>query len=201
LILVRLRRYYLPCDKRAQNSLRTLAIVYRYKTSSLAVAVTRERSTEYRRHRQRHGRRRCNGVRDRSRRVHRLVGSEAPALPRVHRARHRPPPQCATWHPPFLSFPVLLDVLVSLAYSGRHGISGDEKTGHLKRLENAAGNLRIFKADLLDYDAMAAAVVGCQGVFHVATPVPSEDLTDPEASSVCFPLSLNLMFSLNSETI
>jgi nucleoside-diphosphate-sugar epimerase len=94
-----------------------------------------------------------------------------------------------------------LDVLVSLAYSGRHGISGDEKTGHLKRLENAAGNLRIFKADLLDYDAMAAAVVGCQGVFHVATPVPSEDLTDPEASSVCFPLSLNLMFSLNSETI
>uniref|UniRef100_A0A804QA49 NAD-dependent epimerase/dehydratase domain-containing protein n=1 Tax=Zea mays TaxID=4577 RepID=A0A804QA49_MAIZE len=56
----------------------------------------------------------------------------------------------------------------------------DEKTGHLKRLENAAGNLRIFKADLLDYDAMAAAVVGCQGVFHVATPVPSEDLTDPE---------------------
>ncbi|PWZ15733.1 Cinnamoyl-CoA reductase 1 [Zea mays] len=34
----------------------------------------------------------------------------------------------------------------------------DEKTGHLKRLENAAGNLRIFKADLLDYDAMAAAV-------------------------------------------
>ncbi|CAL5063662.1 unnamed protein product [Urochloa decumbens] len=56
----------------------------------------------------------------------------------------------------------------------------DKKTAHLKRLENAAGNLRIFKADLLDYDAMSAAVVGCQGVFHVATPVPSEKLTDPE---------------------
>jgi len=67
-------------------------------------------------------------------------------------------------------------------HSGHAFHSGDEKTNHLKRLENAAGNLRIFKADLLDYDAMAAAVVGCQGVLHVATPVPSENLTDPEAS-------------------
>ncbi|CAD6224387.1 unnamed protein product [Miscanthus lutarioriparius] len=74
----------------------------------------------------------------------------------------------------------LLDWFLSLVF--RTGISGDEKTSHLKRLENAAGNLRIFKADLLDYDAMAVAVVGCQGVFHVATPVPSENLTDPEAS-------------------
>ncbi|TVU10050.1 hypothetical protein EJB05_43555, partial [Eragrostis curvula] len=58
----------------------------------------------------------------------------------------------------------------------------DKKTGHLKRLEKAAENLRLFNADLLDYDAMAAATAGCQGVFHVATPVPSDDLTDPEAS-------------------
>jgi hypothetical protein len=34
---------------------------------------------------------------------------------------------------------------------GLAGISGDEKTSHLKRLGNAAGNLWIFKADLLDY--------------------------------------------------
>lgn len=57
---------------------------------------------------------------------------------------------------------------------------GDKKTGHLKRLENAAESLKLFKADLLDYEAMAAAIVGCHGVFHVATPVPSENLTDPE---------------------
>ncbi|PVH64617.1 hypothetical protein PAHAL_2G315500 [Panicum hallii] len=56
----------------------------------------------------------------------------------------------------------------------------DKKSAHLKRLESAAQRLRIFKADLLDYDVMAAAVVGCQEVFHVATPVPSEKLTDPE---------------------
>jgi hypothetical protein len=63
-------------------------------------------------------------------------------------------------------------------------VSGDKKSAHLKRLESAAQRLRIFKADLLDYDVMAAAVVGCQEVFHVATPVPSEKLTDPEVSSV-----------------
>nr|CAB3453799.1 unnamed protein product [Digitaria exilis] len=57
---------------------------------------------------------------------------------------------------------------------------GEKKIAHLKRLENASGNLKLFKADLLDYDAMAAAIVGCQGVFHVATPVPSGKITDPE---------------------
>ena len=65
-------------------------------------------------------------------------------------------------------------------------VSGDKKSAHLKRLESATESLRIFKADLLDYDAMAAAIVGCQGVFHVATPVPSENLTNPEVSSVFF---------------
>jgi hypothetical protein len=61
-------------------------------------------------------------------------------------------------------------------------VSGDNKTAHLKRLENASENLKLFKADVLDYDAMAGAVAGCQGVFHVATPVPSGKITDPEAS-------------------
>ena len=59
-------------------------------------------------------------------------------------------------------------------------VSGHGKTSHLRRLDNAAENLKLFKADLLDYDAMAAATEGCQGVFHVATPVPSENITDPE---------------------
>lgn len=62
------------------------------------------------------------------------------------------------------------------------GVSGDKKTAHLKRLDNASEKLKLFKADLLDYDAMAAATAGCQGVFHVATPVPSGEITDPEAS-------------------
>jgi nucleoside-diphosphate-sugar epimerase len=61
-------------------------------------------------------------------------------------------------------------------------VSGEKKTGHLRQLEKASENLKLFKADLLDYDALAAAIAGCQGVFHVATPVPSGKITDPEVT-------------------
>jgi len=61
-------------------------------------------------------------------------------------------------------------------------VSAERKTAHLKQLENASENLKLFKADILDYDAMAAAIAGCQGVFHVATPVPSGKITDPEVA-------------------
>ncbi|KAG2635873.1 cinnamoyl-CoA reductase 1-like isoform X1 [Panicum virgatum] len=76
----------------------------------------------------------------------------------------------------------LVKLLLSRGYTVHGTVRdlGDKKSAHLKRLEYAAESLRIFKADLLDYDAMAAAIVGCQGVFHVATPVPSEKLTDLE---------------------
>uniref|UniRef100_A0A453L538 NAD(P)-binding domain-containing protein n=1 Tax=Aegilops tauschii subsp. strangulata TaxID=200361 RepID=A0A453L538_AEGTS len=67
----------------------------------------------------------------------------------------------------------LVKLLLSRGYAVHGTVRhlGEEKTGHLRRLENASESLRLFKADLLDYDAMAAAVVGCQGVFHVATPL------------------------------
>ncbi|KAL6655328.1 hypothetical protein ACP70R_006154 [Stipagrostis hirtigluma subsp. patula] len=80
----------------------------------------------------------------------------------------------------------LVKLLLSRGYTV-HGTVRDlseKKTGHLKRLENAAENLRLFKADLLDYDAMSAAIMGCHGVFHVANPVPSENLTESEQTMV-----------------
>ncbi|KAL9259466.1 Cinnamoyl-CoA reductase 1-like protein [Drosera capensis] len=49
----------------------------------------------------------------------------------------------------------------------------DAKNAHLKGLDNAAENLKLFKANLLDYDSLSAAIAGCEGVFHVASPVPS----------------------------
>jgi hypothetical protein len=46
----------------------------------------------------------------------------------------------------------------------------------------ASENLRLFKADVLDYCSLAAAFAGCQGVFHPASPVPDGDgkHVDPE---------------------
>ena len=51
------------------------------------------------------------------------------------------------------------------------------------QLDGAAESLRLFKADVLDSAALAAAVEGCEGVFHVASPVPLDKLVDPEAST------------------
>lgn len=67
-------------------------------------------------------------------------------------------------------------------------IEDDKKHDHLRSLENAAEKLKFFKADLLDQGSMLAAIKGCEGVFHVASPVPPSPVPDPEArfvNSVC----------------
>ncbi|KAK9928493.1 hypothetical protein M0R45_025626 [Rubus argutus] len=59
---------------------------------------------------------------------------------------------------------------------------GDSKYDHLNKLERASENLKLFKADLLDYESLCLAISGCSGVFHVASPVPFPTaITDPEA--------------------
>ncbi|PKI35765.1 hypothetical protein CRG98_043923 [Punica granatum] len=57
---------------------------------------------------------------------------------------------------------------------------GDQKYAHLNKLERAPANLKLFKADLLDYDSLRLAIAGCAGVIHVACPVPASALTNPE---------------------
>ncbi|GFQ00254.1 cinnamoyl-coa reductase 2 [Phtheirospermum japonicum] len=72
----------------------------------------------------------------------------------------------------------LIKLLISHGYNV-HGTlrnPGDEKYVHLKSLENASEKLKLFKADLLDFDSILAAVKGCDGVFHVASPVPSSSV-------------------------
>jgi hypothetical protein len=60
--------------------------------------------------------------------------------------------------------------------------AGDCKNAHLKTLEGAGERLQLVRADLLDYDSVASAVAGCEGVFHVASPVPSGRSTNPEVN-------------------
>ncbi|KAG0515151.1 hypothetical protein BDA96_10G254600 [Sorghum bicolor] len=56
----------------------------------------------------------------------------------------------------------------------------DPKNAHLMALDGAGERLRLFKADLLDRASVAAAVAGCDGVFHVASPVPAVEPTNPD---------------------
>lgn len=59
-------------------------------------------------------------------------------------------------------------------------ITDNEKYSHLKKLEKAGDKLKLVKADLLDYPSLQSAIAGCIGVFHVASPVPSSSVPNPE---------------------
>ncbi|OEL16677.1 Cinnamoyl-CoA reductase 2 [Dichanthelium oligosanthes] len=61
---------------------------------------------------------------------------------------------------------------------------GASKNAHLKVLEGAGERLQLLKADLMDYDSVASAVAGCEGVFHVASPVPSSRSSNPEVEVI-----------------
>ena len=60
--------------------------------------------------------------------------------------------------------------------------AGDTKNAHLTALDGAGERLRLFKADVLDYASVTAAVAGCDGVFHVASPVLAGKSSNPEVT-------------------
>ncbi|KAL5707288.1 cinnamoyl-CoA reductase [Ranunculus cassubicifolius] len=74
----------------------------------------------------------------------------------------------------------LVKLLLSKGYivHGTVRDTGDERNAHLKNLEKASENLKLFKADVLNYNSLCVAIKGCTGVFHVASPVPSSTLKD-----------------------
>ncbi|XP_042495454.1 cinnamoyl-CoA reductase 1-like isoform X2 [Macadamia integrifolia] len=80
----------------------------------------------------------------------------------------------------------LVKLLLSRGYRV-HGTlrePGDVKNAHLKKLDDSLGNLRLFKADLLDYSSLHTAIAGCDGVFHVASPVPPGMVLNPEVELI-----------------
>ncbi|XP_038714820.1 cinnamoyl-CoA reductase 1-like isoform X2 [Tripterygium wilfordii] len=56
----------------------------------------------------------------------------------------------------------------------------DESYDHLEKFDKASENLKLFKADLLDYNSLYSAIEGCEGVIHIATNVPSSTTANPE---------------------
>uniref|UniRef100_A0A7C9CJI0 NAD-dependent epimerase/dehydratase domain-containing protein n=1 Tax=Opuntia streptacantha TaxID=393608 RepID=A0A7C9CJI0_OPUST len=60
-----------------------------------------------------------------------------------------------------------------------HKCTGDAtKVEHLWRLEGAKERLKLMKADLMEEGSFDEAIMGCQGVFHTASPVAGTAL-DP----------------------
>ncbi|KAJ9164333.1 hypothetical protein P3X46_023924 [Hevea brasiliensis] len=57
------------------------------------------------------------------------------------------------------------------------------KTEHLRALKGAEERLQLFKANLLEEGSFDAAVEGCEGVFHTASPF-YHDFKDPQAELI-----------------
>ncbi|CAJ1970672.1 unnamed protein product [Sphenostylis stenocarpa] len=59
-------------------------------------------------------------------------------------------------------------------------LNDEAETKHLEALDGASARLRLFQMDLLHYDSIIAAVRGCVGVFHLASPCTVDQVHDPQ---------------------
>ncbi|KAK2432392.1 cinnamoyl-CoA reductase [Trifolium repens] len=80
----------------------------------------------------------------------------------------------------------LVKLLLSKGYfvHGTVRQPGGKKYEHLLKLERASENLTLFEADILNYESVYKAIVGCSAVFHVASPVPSTVVPNPEVEVI-----------------
>lgn len=58
-----------------------------------------------------------------------------------------------------------------LIKQGKWRAGNEKKVKHLLELPNASTHLSLWKADLTAESSYDSAIQGCQGVFHVATPM------------------------------
>ncbi|XP_051123430.1 phenylacetaldehyde reductase-like [Andrographis paniculata] len=63
-------------------------------------------------------------------------------------------------------------------------VADPTKVDHLKALEGAKERLRLFHADLTVKASFDAAVDGCDGVFHTASPVVFDNIKDPQTELI-----------------
>ncbi|KAJ7954149.1 Cinnamoyl-CoA reductase [Quillaja saponaria] len=67
----------------------------------------------------------------------------------------------------------IVKLLLEKGYTVRGTVRNpdDPKNAHLKELEGAKERLCLYKADLLDFESLQAAITGSNGVFHTACPM------------------------------
>lgn len=62
-------------------------------------------------------------------------------------------------------------------------IDDPKRVDHLLNLDGAKERLHLFEANLLEQDSFDAAIQGCHGVFHTASPVKF-DVANPQVNHV-----------------
>lgn len=81
----------------------------------------------------------------------------------------------------------LVKSLLSRGYAVRatlRNLSDPTKAEHLKALEGAQERLQLFQADLTEEGSFDAAIDGCDGVFHTASPVVFREITNPQSQLI-----------------
>ncbi|KAL5543335.1 hypothetical protein UlMin_007119 [Ulmus minor] len=79
----------------------------------------------------------------------------------------------------------LVKLLLERGYTVRASVRDPSQTEHLLSLDGAKERLHLVKANLLEEGSFDAVVDGCEGVFHMASPVsffaadPQAELIDP----------------------
>ncbi|KAJ4843980.1 NADPH-cytochrome p450 reductase [Turnera subulata] len=77
----------------------------------------------------------------------------------------------------------LVKLLLERGYTVRGTMRNpdDPKNAHLRELEGASERLSLWKVDLEDFQSVREAIMGCDGVFHTASPVTDdpEQMVDP----------------------
>lgn len=61
-------------------------------------------------------------------------------------------------------------------------VTDDPKNSHLREFEGAKERLILCKSDLLDYESLKEAITGCHGVFHTASPVTDDPVSNSSSS-------------------
>ncbi|KAI7750178.1 hypothetical protein M8C21_024575 [Ambrosia artemisiifolia] len=80
----------------------------------------------------------------------------------------------------------LVKLLLQRGYSVKASVrspNNPAKTEHLLKLDGAKERLHLFKADLLEDGSFDAAINGCDGVFHTASPFFSA-ISDPQTELI-----------------
>lgn len=71
-----------------------------------------------------------------------------------------------------------------------------KKTAHLLALEGAKERLELFKANLLEEGSFDAAVTGCEGVFHTASPFTTDAVDDPQVHAYLISLVSSIEYEI-----
>jgi nucleoside-diphosphate-sugar epimerase len=86
----------------------------------------------------------------------------------------------------------IVKTLLDHGYTVRGTVRNLEKSKHLLEFPGATDRLNLFVANLMEPGSFDNVVEGCDGVFHTATPILFNGITDPQVFFFFFFFTLQI---------